>query len=74
MIGLLPSFVSRKRSIENSNCISNKRKDKIIKLDVLNRHFCNTIDIRKTQELAYIFLINQKSYEKIVTTYNICSS
>ena len=67
MIGLSPSFVSRKRSIENSNCISNKRKDKIIKLDVLNRHFCNTIDIRKTQELAYIFLINQKSYEKLVT-------
>ena len=71
MIGLSPSFVSRKRSIENSNCISNKRKDKIIKLDVLNRHFCNTIDIRKTQELAYIFLINQKSYEKLVTVYNI---
>ena len=67
MIGLSPSFVSRKRSIENSNCISNKTKDKIIKLDVLNRHFCNTIDIRKTQELAYIFLINQKSYEKLVT-------
>ena len=66
MIGLSPSFVSRKRSIENSNCISNKRKDKIIKLD-LNRHFCNTIDIRKTQKLAYIFLINQKSYEKLVT-------
>ena len=27
MIGLLPSFVSRKLSIENSNCLSNKRKD-----------------------------------------------
>ena len=39
MIGLLPSFVSRKRSIENSNWISNKRKDDIIQLDILNRHF-----------------------------------
>ena len=27
MIGLLPSFVSRKLSIENSNCLLNKRKD-----------------------------------------------
>ena len=69
MIGLLPSFVSRKLSIENSNWISNKRKDKIIELDILNRHFCNTINIRKNQELAYIFLINQKSCDKLVTTY-----
>ena len=38
MIGLLPSFVSRKLSIENSNWISNKRKDEIIQLDTLNRH------------------------------------
>ena len=60
MIGLLPSFVSRKLSIENSNWISNKRKDEIIQLDILNRHFCKTINIRKNQELAYIFLINQK--------------
>ena len=58
MIGLLPSFVSRKLSIENSNWISNKRKDEIIQLDILNRHFCNTINIRKNQELAYIFLKN----------------
>ena len=71
MIGLLPSFVSRKLSIENSNLISNKRKDKIIQLDILNRHFCNTINIRKNQELAYIFLINKKSCDKLVTTYNI---
>ena len=71
MIGLLPSFVSRKLSIENSNWISNKRKDEIIQLDILNRHFCNTINIRKNQELTYIFLINQKSCDKLVTTYNI---
>ena len=41
--GLLPSFVSRKLSIENSNWISNKRKDEIIQLDILN----TTINIRK---------------------------
>ena len=71
IIGLLPSFVSRKFSIKNSNWISNKRKGEVIQLDILNRHFCNTIDIRKNQELAYIFLINQKSCDKLVTTYNI---
>ena len=71
MIGLLPSFVSRKLSIENSSWISNKRKDKISELDILNRHFCNTINIRKKQELSYIFLINKKKNNKLVTTYNI---
>ena len=60
MIGLLPSFVSRKLSKENFNWISNKRKDEIIQLDILNRHFCNTINIRKNQELAYIFFNKSK--------------
>ena len=68
MIGLLPSFVSRKLSIENSNWISNKRKDEIIQLDILNRHLCNTINTRKNNNLN---IINQKSCDKIVTTYNI---
>ena len=68
MIGLLPSFVSRKLSIENSNWISNKRKDEIIQLDILNRHFCNTINTRKNKNLN---IINQKSCDKIVTIYNI---
>ena len=71
MIGLLPSFVSRKLSKENFNWISNKRKDEIIQLDILNRHFCNTINKRKNQELACIFLINQKSCDKLVTIHNI---
>ena len=66
---LLTSFVSRNLSIENSNWISNKRKDEIIQLDILNRRFCNRINISKNQELAYIFLINQKCFDKLVTTY-----
>ena len=61
MIGLLPSFVSRTLSIENSNWISNTRKDDIIQLDILNRHFRNTINIRKTQELTYIFFNKSKN-------------
>ena len=58
MVGLLPSFVSRKLSIENSNWISNRRKDEAIELDILNKHFYDTIKVKKNQEIAYIFLIN----------------
>ena len=55
MIGLLPSFVSRKLSIENSNWISKRRKDEIIRIDILNKHIYDTIKIKKNQEIAYIF-------------------
>ena len=46
-MGLLPSFVSRKGSIKNSNWISNWRKDETIHTDILNKHFCDTIKIKK---------------------------
>ena len=58
MIGLLPSFVARKRSIENSNWISNKRKDEIIQLGILNKNFYNTIrkmiSEKKSRNCVYI--------------------
>ena len=47
-----------------------KRRDNST-LDILNRHFCNTINIRKNQELPHIFLINQNSCDKLVTAHNI---
>lgn len=67
MIGLFPRFISNKLSIENSNWVSNKRNDEMIQLDILNKHFYDTINIKKNEELAYIFLVNQKSSDKIVT-------
>lgn len=67
MIGLFPRFISKKLSIENSNWVSNKRNDEMIQLDILNKHFYDTINIKKNEELAYIFLVNQKSSDKIVT-------
>ena len=70
IFGLLPSFVSRKLSIENSNWISNKRKEEAIQLHILNKHFYDTIKIKKNQEIAYISLINQKSHDKLGTVYN----
>ena len=70
-IGLLPTFVSRKLSMENSSWISNKRKEETIHLDIFNKDFYNATNKSKNQELGYIFILNQKSCEKIVTTYNI---
>ena len=70
MIGLLSSFVSRKLSIENSTLISNRRKDEAIHIDILSKHFYDTIKIKKNQEIAYIFLINKKSHDKLVTVYS----
>ena len=61
MIGLLPSFVARKLSIENSNWISNKRKYKIIQLDILNKDFTIILISDKITK----FLINQKSCDII---------
>ena len=58
MIGLLPSFVARKLSIENSNWISNKRKDEIIQLGILNKNFYSTIrkmiSEKKSRNCVYI--------------------
>ena len=58
MIGLLPSFVARKLSIENSNWISNKRKDEIIQLGILNKNFYNAvrkmISEKKSRNRVYI--------------------
>ena len=73
-IRLLLTFVSRKPSIKNSNWISNKRKDETISLDILKKDVYNTTNICKNQKISYIFLLNQKSCEKIVTTYNIFKS
>ena len=61
MIGLLPSFVARKLSIENSNWISIKRKYKIIQLDILNKDFTIILISDKITK----FLINQKSCDII---------
>ena len=40
-------------------------------LDILNRDFNNNFTVKKYQELGYIFLNNQKSYEKIVAEYDL---
>ena len=61
-IGVLPSYTGR-LTIEISEEASWIKDDYIV-LDILNRDFNNTFTIKKYQELGYIFLNNQKSFEK----------
>ena len=58
-------------SLENLEWLSSKAKEDTIQLDILNKDFYNMVNIQKNQALLNIFLINQKSYEKIVTKYKI---
>ena len=60
MVGLLPSSVSRNLSIENSNWFSNKRKDETIQLDISNKHFYDTIKIKKSITSIYFFNQSKK--------------
>ena len=68
-IGLLPSY-SNKLSIENTEQIA-RIKDNFIVLNLLNKDFSNSFTIRTYQEIGYIFLNNQKSYEKVITEYEL---
>ena len=62
---MLPSYTGR-LTIEISEEASWIKDDYIV-LDILNRDFNNTFTIKKYQELGYIFLNNQKSFEKVIT-------
>ena len=68
-IGLLPSY-SNKLSIENTEQIA-RIKDNFIVLNLLNKDFSNSFTTRTYQEIGYIFLNNQKSYEKVITEYEL---
>ena len=72
-INLLPSLKEQCLDIENHPWVSNTLKDGTIQLEILNKSFYNTINIKKNQEIAYIFLMNQNFNEKIVSSYNIIS-
>ena len=48
-----------------------QNKNDTIQPDIFNKDFYNMVNTQKNQALWYIFLINQKSNEKIVTKYKI---
>ena len=56
--------------IENENWALNKTKDDTIQLNILNRSFTRTFEIRKKQGIAFLFLLGQKSTDVINTKYN----
>ena len=68
---LLPCQTRNRLSLENLEWLSSKAKEDTIQLDILNKDVYNMVNIQKNQALLNIFLINQKSYEKIVTKYKI---
>ena len=69
-INLLSYLKERFLSIENHAWESNNLTDGTIQLDILNKSFYNTANIKKNQETGYIFIMHQKYNEKIVTLYN----
>ena len=66
-INLLLFFKGRCLSIENHAWESNRLKDGTIQLGILNKSFYNDTSIKKNQEIDYVFIMNQKCNEKIVT-------
>ena len=69
-INFLPKLKERCLSIENHAWESNKLKDSTSQLDILNKSFYNTTNIKKNQEISYIFIMNQTYYEKFFSLCN----
>ena len=57
--------------IENEDWVSNKTKDNTIQLQILNRSFNYTINIKKNQCIGFIFLLGEKATDSINTKYNL---
>ena len=70
-INLLPSLKGLGLKIEDNDCVSNKTKNDTIQLHILNRSFTKTIEIRKNQVIAFLFLLGQKSTDKTNTKYTV---
>ena len=70
-INLLPSLKGLGLKIEDKDWVSNKTKNDTIQLHILNRRFTRTIEIEKNQDIAFLFLLGQKSTDKINTKYNV---
>ena len=67
-IGLLPSLILQSLTIENSKRVTSQTQYELIKSDLLNRNFNNTIKIKKNQEIAGLLLLHN-NHESFVTHY-----
>ena len=70
-INLLPSLKGLRLKIGDNDWVSNKTKSDTIQLHILNRSFTRTIEIGKNQDIALLFLLGQKSTDKINTKYTV---
>ena len=70
-INLLLSLKGLGLKIEENDWVSNKTKNDTILLHMLNRSFTRTIEIRKNQVITFLFLLGQKSIDKINTKYTV---
>ena len=57
--------------IENDDWAENKTKDNTIPLQILNRGFTYTIDIKKNQCISFNFLLGERVTDSITTKYNV---
>ena len=57
--------------IENDDWIENKTKDTTIQLHILNRSFQYTVLVKKKQCIGYIFLLDERVDDKVITKYNL---
>ena len=59
--GLLPSLILEKLTIENFKHLTRQTQNEVIKLDLLNRSFKDTIKIKKNQEIAGLILLHKNN-------------
>ena len=59
IIGPLPSLILQKLTIENFKRLTSETNDELIKLDLLNRDFHDTIKVKKNQEIAGLILLHK---------------
>ena len=61
IIGLLPSLIPQKLTIQNFKRLTRQTQNEVIKLDLLNRSFKDTIKIQKNQEIAGLILLHKNN-------------
>ena len=66
-INLLLSLKGLGLKIEDNDWVSNKAKNDTIQWHILTRSFTRTIEIGKNQVTSFLFLLGQKSTDKINT-------
>ena len=69
-LNLLPSSKLMGIHIEDNDQISNKTKDNTIQLYLLHKSFTYTLNVKKHQCFAYIFLLGERPNDTINTIYN----